>query len=105
MTLGLHENTYNQLHWSEKYREELFVEGVLQFSKKIANLEMHSNFRRSLLTFVRGKGRVQFQGDEILLENFMGAEIAQDEIGWDNIMEVWVARAWRDIQEQNLTGK
>ena len=31
-------------------------------------------------------------------ENFMGAEIAQDEILWDNIMEGRVAREWRDIQ-------
>ena len=83
----------------------MFDDNVLQFSKKLANLEMHSNFRRSLLTFVRGKGRVQFQGDEILLENFMGVEIAQYDIRWDNMIEGLVTRSWRDTQKQHLTDK
>ena len=39
------------------------------------------------------------QDYEILPEKFMGESIAQDEIGWDNIMEVWVVRAWHNIQE------
>ena len=41
----------------------------------------------------------------MLPDNFMGAEIAQDDIGWDNMMEVQVARALRDIQEQYLIEK
>ena len=32
----------------------------------------------------------------------MRAEIAQYEIGWYNMMEERVARAWREIQEQHL---
>ena len=40
-----------------------------------------------------------------MLDNFMGAEIAQDEIGWDNMVEGRMVRAWRDIQEQHITEK
>ena len=41
---------------------------------------------------------MQFQDDEILPDNIMGAEIPQNDIGLDNIMEIRVKRAWRDIQ-------
>ena len=54
----------------------MFDEDVLQFSKKLANIETHLNLQLSLLTFVRGKGQVQFQYDEMLPDNFMGAAIA-----------------------------
>ena len=40
-----------------------------------------------------------------MLDNFMGAEIAQDEIGWDNMMEGWLEKAWREIQEPYLAEK
>ena len=35
-------------------------------------------------------------------DKFMGAAIAQDEIGWVNIIEGRVMRSWRDIGKQNL---
>ena len=46
----------------------------------------------------------------MLLEKFMGSALAQDDIGWGNMLEGWVARAWRDIQEnilwrKNFTGQ
>ena len=72
MKLGLQEDKHHQLNFSDKEREELFDEDVLQFSKKISNPETHLNFWRSLLTLVRGKGKVQLQGDEIMLDNLMG---------------------------------
>ena len=71
----------------------MFDEDVLQFSKKLANLETHTNLRCSLLTFVRERGQVLLQDDVVLPENFMGAAIAQDEIGRDSIMEVRVAKS------------
>ena len=64
----------------------MFDEDVLQFFKKLANPETHTNLRRSLLTFVRGKEQVQLQDDEIKPDDFIWAEAAKYEIGWDNIM-------------------
>ena len=61
--------------------------------KKLANLETHTNLRRSLLKFVRGKGQMRFQDDEMLPDNFMGTETAKNEIGRYSIMEGGVARA------------
>ena len=49
--------------------------------------------------------QVRFQDDEMLPGNFMGAAIAQDDIGWDNMMEVWDVREYHDIQEQHLAEK
>ena len=41
----------------------------------------------------------------MLPETFMGVSIAQDEIGWVNIMEGRVLSSWRDIQEEHLAEK
>ena len=54
---------------------------------------------------MRERGQVLLQDDVVLPENFMGAAIAQDEIGRDSIMEVRVAKSWRDIQEQHIAEK
>ena len=59
MTLGSQEDTCHRLHCLDKDREEFFDEDVLQFSKKLANLETHTNLQRSFLTFVSVKGQVQ----------------------------------------------
>ena len=83
----------------------MFDADVLQYYKKLVNMETHLNLRRSLLKFVKGKGQVQFQDDEMLPEKFMGTTIEQDEIGLKNIMEGRVAGAWCDIQEQHLVKK
>ena len=48
---------------------------------------------------------MRLQDYEMLPDNFMGAAISQYEIGWDNIMEGWLARAWSNIQEQHLVEK
>ena len=82
----------------DKDREELFDEDVLKFSNKLANLETHPKLRRSLLTFVRGKGQVRLQDDKMLPDNFLGGAIEQDESGWYTMMEVRVERSWHDIQ-------
>ena len=38
-------------------------------------------------------------------DKFIGSEIAQDDIGLDNMMQVQVARAWRNIQDQHIAEK
>ena len=103
MTLVLQEDTGHQQNCFYIERQALFDEDVLQFFKKLANPETHTNLRRSLLTFLIQKGQVQFQDDEMLPENSMGAAISQDEIGQDNMVELRVERAWRDIKEHHVT--
>ena len=83
----------------------MFDADVLQYYKKLVNMETHINLRSSLLKFVKGKGQVQFQDEKIITDNFMGTTIEQDEIGLKNIMEGRVAGAWCGIQEQHLVKK
>ena len=83
----------------------MFDEDVLQLSNKLANLETHPILRRSLFIIVKVKGQVRLQYDEILEDNFIRAEISKYEIGWDNVMEGWVERSCRDIQEQHIAEK
>ena len=93
MKLGLQDDTRHKFHFLDNERKDCFDEEFLQFAKKLANLETHTKLRRSLFIFVRGKVQVRFQDDEMLPGNFIGAAIAREEIGWDNMMEVRDLRA------------
>ena len=59
----------------------MFDEDVQQFTKKISYLEMHPNLQCYLLTFVKGKGQVRFQYNDMLPDKLMGEATAQDNLG------------------------